>query len=480
MFKTDMSTPEAMAYELGGIEFRPFQKYIANKIMNGLTKGGARFIISVPPAHGKSELCSRWIPLWRMNGNPSRKICIASYNIDNSEKWGRILRNTIEDNKSALKVSIARDSTAKRRWDTTAGGYVKCAGIKGTLTGNHFTDIIIDDPLKDWIEASSQAKREAVIDWYNTVVSTRLLPNANVLLIMTRWHENDLAGYLLREATEKWTYIRLPAISEGEGDLLKRKKGEYLCPDLYGEKFFNEQKKRLGSMQFAALYQQTPLADGGNVFKREYWQRYTPAAKPKKFTRIIHSWDTAFETKKSNAYSVCTTWGEYENRFYLLNIWREKADYPTVKRKMFDLWKSEKSSVILLEDKATGKPLRQELRKAGLPIIEVEPIADKLTRAHSVTPLFEDKRVFIADGESWADDLIDGCAAYPAGDWSDGVDTISQGLTWLSQTGGALDEESLKNIQVGQRKALFRFGASMNGFTVRERSHWYLSNVGRR
>ncbi len=376
-----------------------------------------------------------------------------------------------------LNIRIAKDSKAKRRWDTTVGGYVKCAGIRGTLTGNHFGDIIIDDPFKDWVEAMSQRKREQVIDWYNTVMSTRLLPDGNVVLIMTRWHENDLAGYLLRESGDKWLNIRIPVISEGEGDLLKRKKGELLCPGLFGADKIAEQKKRMGAIQFAAMYQQTPQADTGNLFLREYWQRYTPAAKPKKFMRIIHSWDTAFETKKSSAYTVCTTWGEYEDRYYLLGIWRKKADYPTVKRKMFELWKSEKSSVVLLEDKATGKPLRQELRRAGLPIIEVEPFRDKFTRAWSVAPKFEDRRVFIPAGESWADDVIAGCASYPAGDWSDCVDTVSQGLTWLSETGGAIDGETLKNIKIGRKGRIFRFGASMESFAVRERSHWYLDNI---
>jgi predicted phage terminase large subunit-like protein len=412
-------------------------------------KGSGRIIISVPPAHGKSELCSKWLPLWYLNNNPKRRLIVCSYNQHNADKWGRILRNLISENQDVLDVKISHDSKAKRFWHTTQNGSILCAGTGGTLTGNHADLIIIDDPFKNWEDAMSQTKRENVIEWYNSSICTRLLPNASIILIMTRWHEGDLAGYLLKESGEKWTNLRLPAIAEKDGDLLKRKEGELLCPELFEQKYFGEQKKRMGSMQFAALYQQSPQAATGNIFLRNYWQKYTFDAKPLKFDRIIQSWDTAFETKKSNSYTACTTWGQKEKRFYLLKMWRAKADYPTVKKKMFDLYKSEKASIVLLEDKATGKPLRQELRLAGLPIIAVEPVADKLTRAHSVAPIFEDARVFAPIGESWADELIAGCASYPAGDWADVVDTISQALAWMAQT-NAINEKMLDALlQIG-------------------------------
>ena len=475
----DTGTPQFLAESIGKIQFHEFQKVICNSIISAVSKGNGRIIISVPPGHGKSELASKWLPLWLLNNNPARRIITASYNQQNADKWGRVLRNIINERQDILNVKIAPDSKAKRFWHTTAGGSMLCAGVGGTLTGNHANIINIDDPFKNWEDAMSRSRREAVIDWYLTSLSTRILPNATIILIQTRWHENDLAGFLLKSG-EKWTNLRFPAISEGDGDLLNRPLGELLVPGLFPAQYFAEQKKHLGSMRFAALYQQTPQAETGNIFLREYWQRYLPAAKPKKFERVIHSWDTAFETKKSSSYTVCTTWGQFEKRYYLLGIWREKADYPTVKRKMFELWQSEKTSVILLEDKASGKPLRQELRQAGLPIIEVEPCTDKLTRAWPVVPIFEDKRVFIAAGEEWADAVIAGFASYPAGDWADAVDTVSQALTFLNGTGGALGANNLNDILVGRKQKTFRFGKSLNSFTIRQRPHWYRNNVNAR
>jgi predicted phage terminase large subunit-like protein len=286
--------------------------------------------------------------------------------------------------------------------------------------------------------------REKVIDWYTKTVTQRFQENTTVIIIQTRWHELDLSGYLLKYGTEKWESLRIPAIAE-ENDPIGRKVGKPLM-ESKGLKFLEARKKDMGSMSFAAVYQQSPQAQKGNIFLREYWQRYTIDAKPQTFTRIITSWDTAFETKKESAYSACTIWGQTEDRFYLLGMWRKKADYPTVKNKIIEIQRKFKAAICLLEDKASGKSLRQELsgKTGGLStgVTPVTPISDKLTRAYSVTSLFENGQVFIVKGEEWADEIIDGCAAYPVGDFGDVVDTISQALAWMA-SGTTITEEEL-------------------------------------
>jgi len=472
------SSPEIVAKHCTGGKFifRPFQTYISEIITNEIIKGNARIILSVPPQHGKSEVASHWVPVWFLSNFPDRHIMLLSYNENYACGWGRIVRNSIRKNKDKLFVELSTDSTAAGYWHSSAGGSMMCSGVDGTMTGRPGHVIIIDDPHKNWAEAMSESRRQKVIEWYTKTVTQRFQKDTTVIVIQTRWHKQDLAGFLLKHGVDKWKEIRLAALAE-KNDPLGRKEGEPLLPQEYSKATLEKRKIEMGAMAFAAIYQQSPQVEDGNVFKRQYWQRYVLDAKPKSFDRIIHSWDTAFEAKKTSAYTACTTWGQYQKRLYLLSIWREKADYPTVKRKMFDLYHSEKASLILLEDKATGKPLRQELRLAGLPIIEVNPTADKYTRACSVTPLFEDGRVFIAAGETWADDVIAGCAEFPNGDWTDVVDTISQGLTFLAITdGGGL---CAGDLLVGKSGRTFRFGKSLSGFSIREKPHWYRDYASR-
>ena len=463
------STPQSLAEHLSDSAFtlRPFQEYISRRITTGILKGGGRFIISVPPQHGKSELCSHWIPVWFLENFPDRFVISCSYETGNAAKWGRKVRNTIATHPSGLSVRMAADSKARSRWNTNKEGGMLCAGAGSALTGNPGHLIIIDDPHKDWADAMSDTKRESVIDWFNTVAYTRRQPGTTIIVIQTRWHESDLAGWLLANHDDSWEEIRLPAIAE-EKDPLGREVGELLCPELFTVDEMNRTKNSLGSFMFNALYQQRPGAADGNIFKRIWWQRYTQEAKPLAFDRIIHSWDTAFEKKKTSAYSACTTWGANQGNYYLLGMWRDRVEYTELRQKMRDLHIQDRPSAIILEDKATGKPLRQELRQIGLPIIPVEPGSDKITRAWSVTPIFEEGRIFIPAGISWADDLIDGLAKYPTGDYTDVVDTISQALAWLSFSKAVTADDIMSKPKTPGIGSCFRFGHSSHSKPV-----WY-------
>jgi len=472
------SSPEILAKQCtnGKIIFRPFQNFISEKIVEEIEKGNGRLIIEVPPQHGKSEVCSRWIPVWFLSNFPNRHIILLSYNDTQAEKWGRITRNTIKKNNHILKVYLSQDSTAKDCWHTSEEGSMICSGAEGNITGNPGHLIIIDDAFKSWAEAMNENKRKKVIDWYVNTVTQRFQEDTTVIIVNTRYHEDDLSGHLSKFGVDEWCVLRLPAIAE-ENDLIGRKVGEPLMKGK-GIKFLEKRKQEMGAMSFSAVYQQSPQAQDGNIFKRKYWQRYLPSAKPESFSHIIQSWDTALEKGKENAYSVCTTWGASTcsatktERFYLLGIWREKAEYPTIKRKMAELWRLEKADLILLENKSTGAPLRQELTDAGFPIMEVNPCADKITRAWSVIPIFETGRVFLAEGESWADDIVAGCASYPAGTWTDCVDTISQALSWLRQPSGALGADNINNLLIPAPRQMFRFGTA-RAKTARPRPHWY-------
>jgi predicted phage terminase large subunit-like protein len=433
------SSPVTLGQALNkGLEFNPCQKYICRRVVDGIIRGNARFVVSVPPQHGKSTICSLWLPVWFLNKFPQKNVIVTSYNYQNAVKWGKRIRNVIIQNPHILKVKVAHDSGAAGFWETSSGGGVLCAGSGGTTTGNPGHLIIVDDPFKNWQEAQSENVRQKIIDWYKTVLTTRFQSDTTVLVVATRWHENDLSGYLLSgESGEKWEEVRIPAIAE-ENDMLGRAQGEALWSEKFDIAKLEQRKKDIGNMMFAALYQQSPQAQKGNVFLREYFNRISRDDIPTRFDQIVHSWDTALETKKANSYTAMTRWGIKEAqapnscRFYLLGTWRAKADYPSVRAKMLELYFQDGANTILLEDKASGKPLRQELSlNTALPIMPVEPCADKLARAWSVIVHFISGRVWIVSGEEWADELIAGLAAFPNGNYTDVADSVSQALAWM-------------------------------------------------
>jgi len=468
------SSPITLGQEVDkGFEFNSCQKYICRSLFKGIAGTNGRFVVSVPPQHGKSTVCSLWLPVWYLNRYPKRNIIITSYNHQNAVKWGRRIRNIITQNSHLLSVKIARDASAAGFWETTAGGGVLCAGVGGTITGNPGHLIIIDDPIKDWETAQSQTLREKIIDWYKTTLSTRFQGDTTVLIVATRWHENDLSGFCLSGGTgEGWTDLRIPALAEDK-DPMGRAPGVALWPQKFPVSKLEQKKKGMGAMMFAAMYQQSPQAQTGNVFLRDYWQRITRANMPRKFDTVIHSWDTALETKKTSAFTAVTRWGIRDGRYYLLGMWRAKADYPTVREKMLSLYIEDRADTVLLEDKASGKPLRQELEaNTTMPIMAVNPVADKLARAWSVIPHFDCGRVWIVSGEEWADELIAGLAAFPNGNWTDVADTVSQALAWM----GAIKYPGIKDLQaqidymeergnsrfrraVLPKKNVFRFGS---------------------
>jgi hypothetical protein len=244
-----------------------------------------RIIISMPPRSGKSELCSHWFPVWFLNLFPHLNVLLASYESDYAARWGRKVRNTIQTNQSSLRVRISDDSRAADRWETSLGGGMSTAGTKAALTGKGGHCLIIDDPHKDRREAESPAIREQIWDWWTGTARPRLeptplTPNGVVIVIMTRWHEEDLAGRLKARKVDldeesghalPWIDFRLPAIAE-ENDILGRKPGEALWPEKYDLNSLQITRAEMSPYDWASEYQQSPVPKSGNLFRREYFQ----------------------------------------------------------------------------------------------------------------------------------------------------------------------------------------------------------------
>lgn len=389
-----------------------------------------RLMIFMPPRHGKSLLGSQIFPAWFLGRHPDRLIITACYGQELADDFGRQVRNFVGSpihHAIFPESRLADDSTSLRRFNMTAGGSYFAVGRGGPITGRGAHLLLIDDPLKDAEEANSETIRRQLHEWYSSVAYPRLQPGGAVVLVSTRWHEDDLAGHLLRRDPRGWVVLSLPAIAEVDDSF--RRAGEALWPEKYPIKELEEKRAVIGGRTFDSLYQQHPSKAEGAIFKREWWRyvREFPA-----FRRIVQSWDTAFKTGAENDYSVCTTWAEGDNGYYLLWFWRGRVEFPELKKRVSWLAEQWKPSVILVEDRASGQSLVQELRHASpLPIIQVKVDKDKLARAEAITPLIEAGRVFLPESAPWLNDFVNELAAFPTGAHDDAVDSTTQALNYL-------------------------------------------------
>jgi predicted phage terminase large subunit-like protein len=261
---------------------RYIRKEGLNKVTNGALK---RLMIFVPPQHGKSQMTTIRYPVWRLEDNPQLRVIIGCYNQTLANRFSRQARRIAEG-----RMALDRERRAVEEWQTAAGGTFRAVGVGAGITGQGGDLILIDDPVKSREEAESQSYRDRVWDWYSQDLFTRQGPNAAMILIMTRWHEDDLAGRILAsEDGPHWTVINLPALAEA-GDPLGRELGAALCPARYDEAALYERRMVLGSYAFSALYQGRPSPPGGGMFKREWFE--IVGAAPADATRV-RAWDKA-------------------------------------------------------------------------------------------------------------------------------------------------------------------------------------------
>jgi predicted phage terminase large subunit-like protein len=395
----------------------------------------SRLMLFLPPRHGKSLPTSTLFPAWYLGRHPDRHVVLATYGQELSDYFGRQVRNLVADplHRTIFPACIlSEDSTAAHRFGTSQGGSFFAVGRGGPLTGRGAHLLIVDDPLKDSQEASSETIRQGLHEWFTWVAYPRLAPGGAVILIQTRWHEDDLAGRLLADSTgNQWEVLNLPAIAES--DEYFRRKGEALWPERYDLAALERIRSMVGDRVFASLYQQKPAAAEGAIFKRAWWNTYKPPLETP-FVKVIQSWDTAFKTGAEHDYSVCTTWAVSANAYFLLHLWRGKAEFPEQKRMMTSLAEQWNPTEILIEDRASGQSLIQELKSSTLlPVISVKPDSDKQSRALATTPVIESGKVFLPENAPWVQDFLDEMSSFPNGLHDDIVDSVSQALNHLRQ-----------------------------------------------
>jgi len=414
-----------------------------------------RLAVFMPPRHSKTYHVSERFPAWFLGRNPSAKVILASYGAELAERNSRVVRNLLTDERWPFGVGVAQDSAAVNRWATDRLGEVIAAGVGGAMTGFGADLLVIDDPVKGRAEADSETYRESAWVWYTEVARTRLMPGGRIVLCLTRWHADDLAGRVVSRAGG-WTVLNLPALAEDDDDALGRAPGEALWPEWYDRAALDEIKADLTSAQgargWSALYQQRPQSDEGGLFKRAWFsERYAQAPDG---LYVIVAVDAAFKAGVNNDYSAIVAAGTDRANHYVLDVVRDRMEYPELRRAILDAADRWRPKFLLIEDTAAGQSAIQELRRMrGVPpIIPMKVTASKEARAQAVAPMAEAGKVRLPERAGWTGPLVDELAAFPTGQHDDQVDALVLAMQRLSEVAVTSTQRTVRRI-VGKHGA---------------------------
>ena len=391
-----------------------------------------RLIINMPPRHTKSEFASYLFPAWMIGKNPAMKIIQATHTTELAVGFGRKVKNLLERDEY-LEIfpdaKLAVDSKASGRWDTARGGMYYAVGVGSNLAGRGADLCIIDDPHSEQTAMSNTGFDDAW-DWYTGGPRQRLQPGGAIIVVMTRWSEKDLTGQLTRSMArdplaDQWEIVEFP---------MELPSGDACWPEYWSKEDLTAVKASIPVSKWNAQYQQNPTGDETSILKREWWNLWEKKQVPA-LEYVIQSYDTAFTKKETADFSAITTWGVfYPNEsgtpnLILLDSQKGRWDFPELKQVAFDLYKFWDPETVIIEAKATGVPLTHELRNMGIPVVNFTPSRgnDKVSRVHSVAPLFESGMIW-APETTWAEELIEECAAFPNGEYDDLVDSTTQAL----------------------------------------------------
>ena len=397
-----------------------------------------RLIINLPPRNLKSISASVALPAWILGRNPSAKLVCVSYSELLATKFGRDCERVMEApwySKAFPKSKIKRATS--REIELYGGGSRLATSVGGGLTGLGGSNIIIDDPIKAGA-AMSEVERHSVIEWYRNTVFSRLdnKKEDGILLVMQRMHVEDLAGFFLEQGG--WTLLSLPAIATedqiiriSDTEKYSRREGELLHEAHEDETVLNEAKYNLGSAAFNSQYQQQPVPASGNMILRDWFKFYQEKKRLDWFEFIVQSWDTASGTGENNSYSACLTFGIRENRYYLLNVFRARLNFPQLEAQVEKHARTWGADHVLIEKAASGYQLLDSLfQKTSLPLIPIPPDSDKVTRVMRVSSYIEAGRVFLPAEEPWLGEFMSEILSFPHGKFDDQVDAFAHFLFW--------------------------------------------------
>lgn len=414
-------------------------------------------IWTTPPQHGKSTTITETYPSFHLGRHPEDKIIEISYNDDLATRFGKRNLEKVMDYGEIFGIGINKKKSSTRSFelDNKIGSMIS-RGIGGSITSYSGNLIIIDDPIKNRKEADSETYRESVWDEWENTIKTRLSAGGKVIVILTRWHEDDLAGRLIKNYGDFCTLINIPCEAE-ENDVLGREPGQALCPEIGKDDNWLAQFKKSymtesGARAWNALFQGHPTSLEGNILKREWWQYYSYAdyAEGKLvFDELIMSVDAAFKDQEKNDFVAIEVWGKKGVNMFLVDLMKEHLDFPsTVKAIRGIKAYYPRIGAILIEDKANGSAIIQVLRSEIVGIIAVMPIGGKEARVNAVSHAIESGNVYVPRDRAFTGEFIDECAAFPNAAHDDLVDCMSQALARLIYSS---KKETISGEHVGEK-----------------------------
>lgn len=427
---------------------------IADRLMQVYQRKIKRLIINIPPRNLKSICASVAFPAWVLGRDPSLKVICASYSSELADKLARdtqMLMMAPFYRQIFPGTQLSANRRAVHDFTTTAQGVRYAVSTGGSLTGRGADFLIIDDPLKP-DEATSEVQRQAINDWFDGTALSRLdnKQEGAIVIIMQRLHLDDLVGHVLAKGGD-WQVLNLPAIAEEETthtfqtllgpQTVTREVGSVLHAAREPLRTLEEMRIRMGEYVFAGQYQQSPVPLGGAIIKEAWLHTYTPQELPEKFDLLVQSWDTASKMSEAAAYSVCVTIGIKNQKAYIVDVFRKRMEFPTLKAEAIRLNNQYKPHHILVEDKSSGTQLIQEMKDIQMyRVVAVKPVGDKETRLIRHSVKFENGRVKLPQQAHWLRDYLQELVSFPSSRFCDQVDATTQALDYLQER---MDEPGL-------------------------------------
>lgn len=418
-----------------------------------------RLQLFLPPGSMKSKLASNLFPAWCLGKHPNWCFLAVGGSFEFAvDNLGRPTKELVDlDQYKAIfpDTQLKKDVQAAGRWDTTRKGRFVAAGVGQGIAGRRAHISICDDVMNEQTTGSERVK---INNWYQKGLRTRLLPSGGEIIINTRWHLEDLSGHMTKvdaKTKRPWKVVSLPALLTPEASLLLKRKGDpedkykegtSFWPEFWPTSVLEEKKETMIPTEWNALYMQSPTSEEGTIVKRRDF-RIWEDSKPPPCSYIVVSMDTAFSTKESADYSAYTVWGIFkhtdkdfegnditQNNVILLSAGKGRWEFAELCNKAQDIFTKYEPDFFIIEDRASGQSLIQELRRRNLPIIPFMPEKDKIFRLHACTPFFQAGRVWVPGEKTWANDVVEEVISFPVAPHDDLTDTVSQAILWLRDT----------------------------------------------